>query len=125
MQNKQRHGCLTAWLIYLMISYSIVSLGLFYKIDTIAQKFQYIKSENLLLIVASIEILNVLFLFMLLKWFKLGFWGLLSTSTLLFIIQIMNSNNILTPIITAIVMLIIYGLLKLKKRNVSGWDNLE
>lgn len=125
MQNKQRHGCLTAWLIYLMISYSIVSLGLFYKIDSIAQRFQYIKSENLLLIVASIEILNVLFIFMLLKWFKLGFWGLLSTSTLLFIIQVMNTNNILTPIITVTVMLIIYGLLKLKKRNVSGWDNLE
>ncbi len=125
MQNKQRHGCLTAWLIYLMLSYSIVSLGLFFNSDSIVQKFQYIKSENLLLIVASIAILNVLFIFMLLKWFKLGFWGLLSTSTLLFIIQIMNSNNILTPIITAIVMLIMYGLLKLKKRNVSGWDNLE
>jgi len=125
MQNKQRHGCLTAWLIYLILSYSIVSLGLFFNSDSIVQKFQYIKSENLLLIVASIAILNVLFIFMLLKWFKLGFWGLLSTSTLLFIIQIMNSNNILTPIITAIVMLIMYGLLKLKKRNVSGWDNLE
>ena len=125
MQNKQRHGCLTAWLIYLILSYSIVSLGLFFNSDSIVQKFQYIKSENLLLIVASIAILNVLFIYMLLKWFKLGFWGLLSTSTLLFIIQIMNSNNILTPIITAIVMLIIYGLLKLKKRNVSGWDNLE
>lgn len=125
MQNKQRHGCLTAWLIYLMLSYSLVSLGLFFNSDSIVQKFQYIKSENLLLIVASIAILNVLFIFMLLKWFKLGFWGLLSTSTLLFIIQIMNSNNILTPIITAIVMLIMYGLLKLKKRNVSGWDNLE
>jgi hypothetical protein len=125
MQNKQRHGCLTAWLTYLMISYSIVSLGLFFNSDIIVQKFQYIKSENLLLTIASIAILNVLFIFMLLKWFKLGFWGLLCTSTLLFIIQIINTNNILTPIITAIVILIIYGLLKLKKRNVSVWDNLE
>jgi hypothetical protein len=125
MRNKQRHGCLTAWLIYLMISNSIVSLGLFYNINSIVERFKYIKSENLLLIVASIQILNVLFLFMLLKWFKLGFWGLLSTSTLLFIIQIMNTKNILTPIITVIVMLIIYGLLKLKKRNISGWDNLD
>lgn len=125
MQNKQRHGCLTAWLIYLMLSYSIVSMGLFFGSDIIVQKFQYIESENLLLIVASIAILNVLFILMLLKWFKLGFWGLLSTSTLLFIIQIMNCNNLLTPIITAIVILIMYGLLKLKKRNVSGWDNLE
>jgi len=125
MKNKQRHGCLTAWLVYLMISNSIVSLGLFYNINSIVQRFKYIKSENLLLIVASIQILNVLFLFMLLKWFKLGFWGLLSTSTLLFIIQIMNTKNILTPIITVIVMLITYGLLKLIKRNVSGWDNLD
>ena len=108
-----------------MVSNSIVSLGLFYNINSIVQRFKYIKSENLLLIVASIQILNVLFLFMLLKWFKLGFWGLLLTSTLLFIIQIMNTKNILTPIITVIVMLIMYGLLNLKKRNVSGWDNLD
>lgn len=125
MRNKQRHGCLTAWLVYLMISNSIVSLGLFYNINSIVQRFKYIKSENLLLIVASIQILNVLFLFMLLKWFKLGFWGFLSTSTLLFIIQIMNTKNILTPITTVIVMLITCGLLKLKKRNVTGWGNLD
>lgn len=125
MQHKQRHGCLTAWLIYLMISYSIVSLGLFYKIEIIVKKFQYLKSENYLLIVASIAILNVVFIFMLLKWFKIGFWGLLCTNILMFTIQIMNTDNILTPIITATVLLIIYGLLKLKKRNISGWDNLE
>ena len=125
MKNKQRHGCLTAWLIYLIISYSIVSLGLLYNIDGVVQRFKYLKSENLLLIVASIEILNVLFSFMLLKWVKLGFWGLLSTSILLSVIQIINSNNILTPVITVIVMSILYGLLKLKKRNVSGWDNLD
>lgn len=125
MRNKERHGCLTAWLIYLIIAYSIVSLGLFFNSESMAKRLPYIASENMILFVASIGILNVMFAFMLLKWVKLGFWGILSTSTILSIIQISGSDNILSPVFTIICVLILYGLLKLKRNNVSGWDNLE
>ena len=125
MRNKQRHGCLTAWLIYLIIAYSIGSLGLFFGSESIYKRLPYLTSENSLLIVASIEFLNVAFSFFLLKWVKLGFWGLLLTNIILLIIQINGSDNLIYPIVTVIYLLILYGLLNLKKNDVSGWDNLE
>ncbi len=125
MRNKERHGCLTAWLIYLIIAYSIVSLGLFFNSENMAKRLQYITSENELLIVASMGVLNAMFAFLLLKWVKLGFWGIFSTSLILCVIQISGSENVLNPIVTLICVFILYRLLKLKKGNVSGWDNLE
>ena len=125
MRNKQRHGCLTAWLIYLIIAYSIGSLGLFFGSENIYKQLPYLTSENVMLIVASIGILNATFAFFLLKWVKLGFWGLLSTNIVLLIIQINGSDNLIYPIVTVICLLILYGLLKLKKNDVSGWDNLD
>ncbi len=62
---------------------------------------------------------------MLLKWVKLGFWGILSTSIILCVIQIIASHKILYPIGNIIFVLILFGLMKLKKNNISGWENLE
>ena len=41
-RNKQRHGCLTAWLIYLIIAYSIGSLGLFFGSENIYKQMPLI-----------------------------------------------------------------------------------
>jgi|688.fasta_scaffold1203909_1 hypothetical protein len=125
MKNKERHGCLTAWLVYLIISYTFISLGIFFNTETMMKKIPIGASENELLFVASIMVLNAMFAFMLLKWLKIGFWGILSTSIILFIIKIIDGDNIVNPIITIIFVIILYGLMKLKKNTVSGWDNLE
>ena len=125
MKKKERHGCLTAWLIYLIISYTFMSLGLFFSNEKIMKKISSDASENELLFVASIMALNAMFAFMLLKWLKIGFWGILSTSVILFIIKIIDCDNIINPIVTIVFVIILYGLMKLKKNTVSGWDNLE
>jgi membrane-associated HD superfamily phosphohydrolase len=125
MRNKQRHGCLTAWLIYLIIANSLVSLGLLFSSESVTKNLSYITSENVYLTVVFIGIADTLFSFLLLRWIKIGFWGLLTTGILLCIVQLINSNSILNPIITIVCLLILYGLLQLKKNNVSGWDNLE
>jgi membrane-associated HD superfamily phosphohydrolase len=125
MRNKQRHGCLTAWLIYLIIANSLVSLGLLFSSESVTKNLSYITSENVYLTVVFIGIADTLFSFLLLRWIKIGFWGLLTTGILLCIVQLINSNSILNPIITIVCLLILYGLLQLKKNNVSGWNNLE
>ena len=125
MENKQRHGCLTAWLIFLIIASSVGSLSIFFNSESMSKNLPYIKSENMLLVLGSIEILNLMFAILLLKWVKLAFWGILSTSIVLCVIQIMGSKNYIYPIGTIIFASILYGLLKLKKNNISGWENLD
>lgn len=125
MQNKQRHGCLTAWLIYLIIAYSFSTIFYFFKTDEISKVLEYKISENMILLRGSLGILGVIFSIMLLKWVKLGFWGILIISILLFAIQLINEDNIMSPFFILLCLIILYGLLQLKKANVTGWDNLE
>lgn len=125
MQNKQRHGCLTAWLIYLIIAYSFSTIFYFFKTDEISKVLEYKISENMILLRGSLGILGVIFSIMLLKWVKLGFWGIFIISILLFAAQLVNDDNIMSPFFILLCLIILYALLQLKKSNVSGWDNLE
>ena len=125
MKNKQRHGCLTAWLIYLIIAYSFSTIIFFFKTDEISKITLYKTSENLNIIYGSLAILGVLFSVMLLKWVKLGFWGILFISISILIMRIINDFNITSSILVFLCLIILFGLLQLKKGNISGWNNLE
>ncbi|TPG41708.1 hypothetical protein [Flavobacterium pectinovorum] len=125
MQKKERHGCLTAWLIYLIIAYSFSTILYFFKTDEMSKIAQYQISENMMLIHGSLGLLGILFSIMLFKWVKLGFWGIFSISIILFVLQLLNSNRIMSPIFIVICLVILFALLQIKKGNVSGWNNLE
>lgn len=125
MHNKQRHGCLTSWLIYLIIAYSFSTIFYFFKTDEISNVLEYKISKNMILIRGSLGIFGIIFTIMLFKWVKLGFWGILIISLLLFVIQLINEDNIMSPFFILLCLIILYALLQLKKSNVSGWDNLE
>lgn len=121
MRNKQRHGCLTAWLIYLIVAYSAMSIVFFFHTDKIPKD----TSENMLLLIGSVGILNVLFCILLFNWVKLGFWGILATNLILLTVQIVNDHEISHSIFGMLCLIALFGLLQLKKSNVSGWNNLE
>lgn len=125
MKNKQRHGCLTAWLIYLMITSAIISFVFFFKSNEELEKVQQNFSENIILIIGSIGILNILFCYLLLKCVKLGFWGLITTNCIMVIIHLMIGSDLIRPTLGLSCVIVLYALLQLKKKNVSGWDNLE
>lgn len=121
MKNKQRHGCLTAWLSYLIFAYSIMSIVTFFHTDKVPKD----TSENMALLLGSVAILNVLFCILIFNWVKLGFWGLLVTNVMLLTIQIINDHEISYSIFGMLVLIALFGLLQLKRNNVSGWNNLE
>ena len=125
MENKSRHGCLTAWLIYLIAAYSIISITYFFNTEKISEISPYKTSENIILLIGSLGILNILFSYLVLKWVKLGFWGILTTSLVVFVVQLMNGHGFFQPILGLIGLIVLYALLLLKKNNVSGWNNLE
>ena len=123
--RKQRHGCLTAWLIYLMIASAIISYVFFFKNNDEMEKLQQKFSENIIFVIGSIGILNILFCYLILKWVKLGFWGLIVTNSIMMIIHIMNGSDLMRPVLGLSCIIVLYALLQIKKKNVSGWDNLN
>jgi uncharacterized membrane protein len=125
MQNKQRHGCLTAWLIYMIIAYTIISVTYFFNTNKISEISPYRISENMLLIYGTLGIFNIGFCVLIFKWVRIGFWGILVTSSIVFVTQLINGHGFFQPVIGLLGIIVLYALLQIKKQNVSGWENLE
>ena len=120
--QKERHGCVTAWLILMIVLNSIVAL---------IYLFALIKTENstipgsILFILTILSIANVIFSILLFRWKKIGFTGFLITAVIVFFINLYIGLGLTQSIMGLLGIGILYAILQIKKDNVSAWENLE
>jgi|SRR5579862_4311657 len=122
-EAKQRDGCLTAWLVLMIIGNSVTAL-LFVLFR------ERIKSHSPnapawiapALTVASAA--NVVFAVALFRWKKWGFWGLLGTSILAFVTNLIIGTSVLQTILGLLGIGILYFLLQSGDAK-RGWTQLE
>ena len=88
METKQRHGCVTAWLILVIIGNSVTALVYLFANELITQNLPIEIPNSMMIALAILGIGNVIFAIMLLKWKKTGFWGFIVTSILAMIINL-------------------------------------
>jgi hypothetical protein len=124
--EKQRHGCVTAWLFLMIVINSLTSVIYLFFGDVVKEKIPDI-STSLLLLLAFLSLSNVFFAAMLLRWKKLGFWGFVITSVAAFILNLMMGLGIFQSVFGMTGLLILYGILQIKKEgsDTSTWSNLE
>lgn len=120
MKLKRRHGCLTAWLIYFSLVNTVMALVSFVRPNEIPDV-----SENAVLAYGAVSIFNLLFLILVFKWLKYGFWGYAITSVAGAAIAAFCLHDAFQTVFALLGLLGVYGLLRLKKADVSGWHNLE
>jgi len=125
MEKKQRHGCVTAWLILMIIMSSLVAVLYLFDGDAVSKKFPGGVSNTMLISLAVLGILNVVFSVMLFQWKKLGFWGFVITSAGAFAINISAGLGIGQSIFGLVGIAILYAVLQVKKDDISAWANLE
>lgn len=122
---KQRHGCVTAWLILIIVANSLTAVLYLLAGDLITQNFPGEISGSMLIVLALLGLANVIFAILLFMWKKIGFWGFLATSIVALIINLNLGLGIGQSILGLIGIAILYGILQIKQDNVSAWDNLE
>lgn len=122
--EKQRHGCVTAWLILMIVINSLTSVIYLFFGDKVREEAPEV-SQSLLLLLAFLTLSNVFFAAMLLRWKKLGFWGFVITSAAAFILNLMMGMDILRSVLGMAGLLILYAILQIKKDDTSAWENLE
>ena len=119
---KQRHGCVTAWLIYLMIGSSIGAIGYIYM-------FLFDQpngiSYPIIVLLGIMCIVNVVSSVLVFQWKKIGFWGFIFTSISGLIINLSIGLGIVTSLLGLVGIAILYGVLQIKKKNVTTWESLE
>ena len=110
---KQRHWCLTAWLILMIIANSMIVLS---RLMTMT-----IKSSIAL---SFFAIANVVFLVALFQWKKWGFLGYVGTNILIMVSGLMRGWHIGRFLLQVLWVLILYAVLQIGKEK-RGWTQLE
>jgi len=123
--SKQRHGCVTAWLIFMIVANSLsAGLYLFAK-ELITKSLPGEVSAPMIILLGILSIGNIVFSVMLFQWKKLGFWGFVVTTTGALIINLTIGLGVGQSLFGLAGIAILYGVLQIKQGNVTAWENLD
>ncbi|WP_430412929.1 hypothetical protein [Kordia sp.] len=122
--EKQRHGCVTAWLVFIIIANSLMALLYLLGGGMITENLPGV-ATSILVILGLLGVGNVIFAVLLLQWKKIGFWGFLGTSIVVLFINISIGLGIGQSLFGLVGVAILYGILQIKQNDVTAWENLE
>lgn len=125
METRQRHGCLTTWLIFMIIGNSITAASYLLMGDIIAQNLPNPIPQPIMTTLIIVSILNLLLAIMLFQWKKWAFWVLVGTSIIALIINLSLGLGIGTSLFGLSGIAILFGVLQMKKNGVTAWENLN
>ncbi len=123
--EKQRHGCVTAWLILMIVANSLTAITYFLASNVIVQNFPGNITQTKVYLLAILGSFNVLFAVMLMKWKKAGFIGYIITSVGTLIVNITSGIDPLQSVFGLVGVGVLFAILQIKRNSVSAWENLE
>lgn len=123
--ESSRHGCLTAWLVLMIVANSIGAIQYLFFSEWLIKNLHKEISQSVLVIYAISGLANVVFSISILKWKKWGFWGFILTSILGLFLNLNIGLSIVQSIFGLVGAVILFGLLHLKKDGKEAWKNLS
>jgi len=124
-KTKQRHGFVTAWLILMIIGNSSTALFYLFAGDIMALNFPNGISLSMRILYAVLSIANVIFSAILFNWKKIGFWGYTLIAIVVSITNVTIGVEIMQSVFGLAGIAILYGVLQIKKDNITAWSNLD
>jgi hypothetical protein len=121
--QKQRHGCLTAWLVLVIVLNAIVSLVYLFGSSAVGSTLPSSRGWAIP-VLAVLALVNVACAVALFLWKRWGFYGLVATSVVTFAINIALGINVLQAAFGLVGVAILYGVLQIGEAN-KGWPQLE
>jgi hypothetical protein len=122
-QPKQRHGCLTAFLILVIVVNSVTALFYLLSGESVQQAFPDAPGW-FLPVLAVASIFNVICAIALFQWKKWGFFGFIGSSVLAFIVNLTLGLNIVQLFMGLAGVAVLYWVLQIGK-EIKGWTQLE
>ena len=122
-RKKIRHGCLTAWLILMMIVNSLTALTYLLGGKEIEQTIPNVPVW-LFPVLVSVSVFNIICAFAIYRWQKWGFWGFLGSSVAAFVINISLGLGLAQSFFGLAGIAILFGILNIGENN-KGWSQLE
>ncbi|MGB7327921.1 MAG: hypothetical protein WBD31_23805 [Rubripirellula sp.] len=122
--TKQRHGCLTAWLLLMLVMNAIVVIVYLVNGQAIQTQLHPSAPDWVIPALTIGGILNVVFFLALFSWKRWGFWGLVLTYTFGSVVNLAAGLTIQQVLGSLIGLLILFIVLRIGNDR-NGWSQLE
>ncbi len=120
---KQRHGCLTAWLVLMIVANSLTALMYLLKGDAIRQQIPNAPGW-LFFVLGLLCVVNLICAVALFQWKKWGFFGFVGTSAIAFVLNLAAGLSVIQALLGLVGLAILYGVLQIGKEK-KAWPKLE
>lgn len=124
-KQKQRHGCLTAWLLMIIIGNAFISLLLLVVDPKLIQQQDNTMSKEKMVLLAILGLINITFAIGLWHWKKWAFYGFALSGFLMFITNLNMGLDIVSSALGLVGVFLLFSILQMKQAEISGWENLE
>jgi hypothetical protein len=122
-EGNSRHGCLTAWLVLMIIANSATAVVYILGSDTVSQALPDMPGWVFpVLIVFSL--FNLVCAVALFQWKKWGFWGFCITSIVALVVNLSSGLGIGSSLTGLIGLAVLFGVLQIGDEN-KGWPQLD
>lgn len=121
--QKQRHGCLTAWLVLVIIANALVALLYVAGGGVVAASLPSARGW-LVPVLAVLALANVAFAIALFLWRRWGFYGFVASSLVGLVVNLAAGINPAQAVFGLVGVAILYGVLQIGSAN-KGWPQLE
>ena len=118
---KQRHGCLTAYLVLMIIASSAMALIYLVGAEAIRQNVPNVPDWAFPVLTLG-EIINLVCAVALFRWKKWGFWGFIGSAAIVFFVTLSIAPG--SELGGLLGVAILYGVLHIGKER-KGWSQLE
>lgn len=120
---KQRHGCLTTWLVLMIVINSVTALMYLFGSEMIGKSLPSAPGW-MFPVLAVASLFNVACAVALFKWKKWGFYGFVVTSVVALVVNLMLGIGPLQSVLGLVGLAILYGVLQIGGEK-KGWSQLE
>lgn len=120
---KQRHGCLTTWLVLMLITNSATALMYLFGAEAIRRGLPN-APPWIFPVLIVFAVFNVICAVALFKWKKWGFWGFCASSAVALVVNLSAGLGPGVAIFGLIGVALLYWVLNIGNEN-KGWPQLE
>ncbi|MCI2425802.1 hypothetical protein LM599_07445 [Candidatus Acetothermia bacterium] len=128
LKEKQRHGCLTIWLVLLIIGgvLSLIGTAVMYLVDPQLMRETFPDAPGwTVYAMGLISLFSFVFAIVLFTWKKWAFWGYVVTSIASAIVSITMGTPAWQWLLGLTGVVILYGVLQIGGEEKKGWTQLE
>ena len=122
-QTKQRHGCLTAYLVFMIIANSATALMYLVGKEGIQDALPNMPDWAFPVLI-GFGLFNLVCAIALFQWKKWGFWGFAASACVILVVNLAIGLNPLQALGGLVGVAILYGVLQIGKEN-KGWPQLD